>query len=40
MLQFLARANRGPLSAEGLGEIYHALLDLTKREIARREGSP
>jgi chorismate mutase len=40
MLQFLARANRGPLTAEGLGEIYHALLDLTKREIARREGSP
>jgi chorismate mutase len=40
MLQFLARANRGPLSAEGLGEIYHELLDLTKREIARREGSP
>jgi chorismate mutase/prephenate dehydratase len=37
MLQFLTRANRGPLSAEGLQEIYTELLDLTKREIARGE---
>ena len=37
MLQYLTRANRGPLSAEGLSEIYHELLDLTKREVARRE---
>jgi chorismate mutase len=37
MLQYLTRANRGPLSAEGLSEIYHELLDLTKREVARKE---
>ena len=37
MLQYLTRANRGPLSAEGLSEIYHELLDLTKREVARGE---
>ncbi len=34
---FLQRANGGPLSAEGLEEIYAALLDLTKREVLRRE---
>ena len=33
MLQYLARANRGPLSNDGLREIFEALLDLTKREI-------
>lgn len=38
MLQYLTRANRGPLSPEGLREIYTELLDLTKREIGRREG--
>ncbi len=37
MLQYLARANRGPLSAEGLREIYSELLDLTKREVGRSE---
>ncbi len=37
MLQYLTRANRGPLSADGLSEIYHELLDLTKREVTRRE---
>jgi chorismate mutase len=37
MLQYLTRANRGPLSSEGLSEIYHQLLDLTKREVARQE---
>jgi chorismate mutase len=40
MLQYLTRANRGPLSSEGLGEIYHELLDLTKREVARRDEKP
>jgi chorismate mutase len=35
MLQYLARANRGPLSREGLREIYSELLDLTKREVGR-----
>ena len=35
MLQYLSRANRGPLSTEGLREIYTELLDLTKREVSR-----
>ena len=38
MLQYLARANRGPLSAEGLQELFWEILDLTKREVARGEG--
>jgi chorismate mutase len=33
MLQYLARANRGPLSADGLRQIFEEILDLTKREI-------
>jgi chorismate mutase len=37
MLSYLTRANRGPLSAEGLQEIFGELLDLTKREVARGE---
>ena len=37
MLQYLTRANRGPLSPEGLREIYGELLDLTKREVTRAE---
>ncbi len=35
MLQYLTRANRGPLSKDGLGELYAEILDLTKREVAR-----
>ena len=35
MLQYLHRLNRGPLSREGLGELYHELLDLMKREVSR-----
>lgn len=35
MLSYLARANRGPLSAEGLREIFGEILDLTKREVDR-----
>ena len=35
MLQYLTRANRGPLSPDGLRESYTELLDLTKREVAR-----
>jgi chorismate mutase len=38
MLNYLTRANRGPLSAEGLREIFAEVLDLTKREVARGEG--
>ena len=35
MLQYLQRLNRGPLSREGLDELYHELLDLMKREVLR-----
>jgi 3-deoxy-7-phosphoheptulonate synthase / chorismate mutase len=33
LLEYLADANRGPLSADGLRELYTTLLDLTKREL-------
>jgi chorismate mutase len=39
MLQYLSRANRGPLSPEGLRELFAAVLDLTKREVERAEGA-
>jgi chorismate mutase / prephenate dehydratase len=32
MLRYLTRANRGPLTAEGLAEIYALVLDISKRE--------
>jgi chorismate mutase len=35
MLQYLARANRGPLSADGLREVFTLILDLSKREVSR-----
>ena len=35
MLQYLSRGNRGPLSAEGLSELYHYVLDLTKQEVLK-----
>ena len=35
MLQYLQRANSGPLSAEGLSELYHYVLDLTKSEVVK-----
>ena len=34
MLRYLTRANRGPLSADGLRNFFEELLDLTKREVA------
>lgn len=34
MLRDMSRANRGPLSQEGLEQIYEAVLDLTKREVS------
>jgi chorismate mutase len=37
MLQYLTRANRGPLSQDGLHELFAEILDLTKREVARAE---
>lgn len=39
MLRYLQRANRGPLSEDGLAELYHALLDLMKREVLAAEGA-
>ena len=35
MMQYLSRANRGPLSADGLREIMEEILALTKREVER-----
>ena len=35
MLNYLVRANRGPLSADGLRELFTEILDLTKREVDR-----
>jgi chorismate mutase len=37
MLKYLSRANRGPLSAEGLRELFTEVLDLTKREVSRQK---
>jgi 3-deoxy-7-phosphoheptulonate synthase/chorismate mutase len=37
MLSYLQRANRGPLSADGLSELFSMILALTKREVARQE---
>jgi chorismate mutase len=40
MLRYLQRANAGPLSEQGLADLYHGLLDLTKREVlAAEDGS-
>ena len=35
MLQYVQRGNTGPLSAEGLSELYHYVLDLTKQEVLK-----
>lgn len=40
MLRYLQRANRGPLSERGLEELYHVLLDLTKREVLVTDRTP
>jgi len=37
MLQYLQRLNGGPLSGDGLSELYHELLDLMKREVTREQ---
>jgi chorismate mutase/prephenate dehydratase len=37
MLNFVARANKGPISAEGLREIYDHIVSLTKAEVLRRD---
>jgi chorismate mutase len=35
MLQYLTRANRGPLTNDGLHELFEEILALTKREVER-----
>ena len=35
VLRDLSRANRGPLSQDGLRGLYREILDLTKRELDR-----
>jgi chorismate mutase/prephenate dehydratase len=35
MLTFVRRANKGPLSPDGLSELYRHLVDVTKREVSR-----
>ncbi len=37
LLQYLSQANRGPLSPEGLRELFTEVLDLTKREVMRAD---
>jgi chorismate mutase/prephenate dehydratase len=39
LLQHLMQANRGPLSADGLKELFEEILDLTKREIRRSDNA-
>jgi chorismate mutase/prephenate dehydratase len=40
LLDELERANRGPLSAEGLRELFSQVLALTKREVADGGSAP
>ena len=35
ILRDLERANRGPISTDGLRELYRQILELTKREVSR-----
>jgi chorismate mutase len=37
MLNYLTRANRGPLSSEGLRELFEKILDLSKREVTKSD---
>jgi chorismate mutase len=37
LLEHLEAENAGPLSSEGLRELHAAILELVKREVARRE---
>lgn len=39
MLQYLQRANRGPLSEAGLAQIYHDVLALMKQEVQAQNDS-
>jgi chorismate mutase/prephenate dehydratase len=35
MLTFVSRANKGPISQEGLAELYRDIVTITKREAAQ-----
>ena len=35
MLTFVARANKGPISQDGLAELYRGIVEITKREAAK-----
>jgi chorismate mutase len=37
MLEYLREANGGPLSEDGLEELFAKILDLTKREVTQEE---
>jgi chorismate mutase len=37
MLDYLTRANQGPLSSEGLRELFETILDLSKREVTKSD---
>jgi chorismate mutase/prephenate dehydratase len=34
MFTYVARANKGPLSKDGLAAVYRQILDLTKKELS------
>jgi len=40
LIEELERMNHGPLSPEGLRELYVTLLDLTKREVTQDGNAP
>ena len=35
MLTFVSRANKGPISRDGLAELYRSIVAITKREAAQ-----
>ena len=35
MLTFVSRANKGPLSRDGLAELYRDIVEITKREASQ-----
>jgi chorismate mutase/prephenate dehydratase len=37
MITFLSRANKGPLSNDGLRAVFQQILDVTKQELAPKE---
>ncbi len=38
VMTYLSRSNRGPMSREGLEEVFRMILALTKKEVAGKEG--